>query len=209
VLFEDLMQRGVHALRYVPLSFYANSVLVEVLLGKPFEPDAPSEQTLLLLVTEHGVMYLDGKSPRLHRHHATPGLLMLDTPQRAADYLRFFCGAVQGEEGPFSVVQDLNALNSRTAPGSRPFDAAELAELKVPDVLPRPVTPAEADGERPPRWRVDALVNYASALFVAQFAIYDSGLVEMIDDEPVWGDAGRLRQPYLRGGVLRGWKPAS
>jgi hypothetical protein len=41
-----------------------------------------------------------------------------------------------------------------------------------------------------------AVLYYANALFEAQFVIQPSGMVEMLDDEPVAADlAGRIDQP--------------
>ena len=49
------------------------------------------------------------------------------------------------------------------------------------------VTLREADEGR---WRGTAMVRYAKALFVAEFEVHPTGMVEMLNDEPLatWDD---------------------
>ncbi|MDQ6780104.1 MAG: hypothetical protein M3Z37_02985, partial [Candidatus Eremiobacteraeota bacterium] len=127
--------------------------------------------------------------------------LLLDTAEAAADYLRFFTGAVQGEEGPFTIAESLAPLLERTIPGQDRPDPASLPAIEpvVMTLVPTTGTHMQAS-----RWRARAIVHYGPALFRAQFEIESTGMVQMLDDEPVWDTRGRLRQPRFRG-AMRGY----
>ena len=37
-------------------------------------------------------------------------------------------------------------------------------------------------------WLCDAVVFYSNALFIANFAVHPTGMIEMLDDEPIAAD---------------------
>src|SRR3546814_3729356 len=53
----------------------------------------------------YGAHELDGTSALIHDVNEG-GALDVSTADLAADYLRFFCSAVRGDEGPFFLIED-------------------------------------------------------------------------------------------------------
>lgn len=116
---------------------------------------------------------LDGSSAPLHdANEITPPLL---TPDTVLDYLRFFCFFVHGEEGAFYLLEraDHPLLDFPVDPATRQVleSAARAPRYEGPD----------AEGN----FVCSAIVLYGAAVFEAKFAISGSGLIEMIDDEPI------------------------
>jgi len=95
----------------------------------------------------------------------------LDLMVKGPDYLRFFCGSVWGDEGPFNLVESV--------------DAPVLQGVKSPNDTWRdrikPVIMHQA-GES---LIAEALVVYNAGLFGAKFIIFKDGVVSMADDDPI------------------------
>lgn len=141
---------------------------------------------------EFQVVPLNGTSVPIHETNRIPGELNLVEETAIDEYLRFFCSAVHGEDGPFLIL-----------------DGNYIAILGEDSVLPKPLeeelklgiqseAKAELRGEfaklsNPfPRSSIDrrkACVIYSSAIFRAWFAIDDSpqnpGMVQIVEDEPL------------------------
>lgn len=120
---------------------------------------------------ENGIYRLNGTSPPIHEVNAKAPLKL--TEVLAADYLRFFCFFVHGEEGPFHICAD-------TADPLLPSEATGVACYVEP---PR-VYGADSDG----KFRLSALVFYSNAVFNADFLVAPTGMIEMLDDRPVKAD---------------------
>ena len=114
---------------------------------------------------------LNGTSPPIHEVNAKAPLKL--TEALAADYLRFFCFFVRGDEGPFHICAD-------TADPLLPSEATGVAE----HVEPPRFYGADSDG----KFRLSAPVFYSNAVFSADFLVAPTGMVEMLDDQPVTAD---------------------
>lgn len=137
------------------------------------------------LVLAGELFRLDGSSSPIHDVNAKAPITLND--QNILFYMSFFCFFVRGDEGPFYIVHDM-------ADGMLPPGFVEGAGEKKPaDVFREPkVDDRTEDGA----WRVSGLVLYSNALFLADFKIDPSGMMEMVDDTPLIQD--------LPGGV---WAP--
>lgn len=103
----------------------------------------------------------------------------------AAEYLRYFCGAVWGDEGPFRIVEDLgdSALGWAHAAGHGPREKWHSA-VKPIQCAPHPTDEGA--------YVATAAVVYGGCLFRSTFEIYGSGMVNMVADLPVAGSISPL-----------------
>lgn len=166
--------------RVLPLPFYDQTSLLEV--------RARGDQGQLILahvlLTPKGNPVLNGTSPVIHELNAT-GLLHLDSAEQAAAYLRFFCGAVVGTEGPFTIIERADQV--WLAPDASPALRGQIAaKLSPPHFTPDPKG----------GWRAQAVVSYSDALFVADFHIQLNGVVEMLNDTPIMAELPVRRIGY-------------
>ena len=194
--FESSLERRILALRIARPRCYRDVVLAEVLLGDLRTGLAATPCSALILLSPDGATFLAGTSPTLHAYNAVPGRLHLDSAEEAEDYLRFFCGAVHGEEGPFTLTDNEAQLRARVKPGrAAPGQIPAVPALKLKRML------HAADADDPVLWEAIAGVHYAYALFSARFVIHRSGMIEMPEDEPIWTGEGMLWQPRFRSGL--------
>lgn len=137
-------------------------------------------QTYYALVQGDLIAPLSGTSPPIHGFNHQ--VVRRFAPGTVLDYLRFFCWAVWGEEGPFWIVD---------GPADPPLAPlrAELEPL-VPELPPASFQDVDEKG----RFCCAACVGYGNTLFRANFRIDPSGMVEMLDDEPF----ATLSQPLPR-----------
>jgi hypothetical protein len=177
-------------LRFWPLKvramrprFYPGWVLAEI---QTAQPDGRRGLCNFLYGTAGGVL-LDSTSAPVHRANGSK-VLALAAPGAAADYLRFFCAAVHGEEGPFRIVESIQEVQARTmeGQGASSIDPADAAEVRPIVITPR-------DGG----FSAAASLLYGPGLFRAVFAIDAEGTIEMLEDTQV--SALRLRPEEYRG----------
>jgi hypothetical protein len=202
-------------LRVMPLSFYPGWLLAE---GEA--QLAPNEVGTFNVLYGPGFMWvIDGESEVIHELNsggipdmasladakegnavkvASPAflpspLIKLDPSVTGPDYLRFFCGSIWGDEGPFSLVESP--------------DAATLQGAKLPDDTWRqhvkPITMQRVDDYL----TGEAAVVYAGSLFSAEFKV-QNGEVFMEDDEPLAANVmpkQRYQSPFrdLRAGTMK------
>ncbi len=172
----------ISGLRVMPLSFYRGWLLVE--------GDGESKVIHNLnsgSIPDMGSL-VDGKEANAVKA-ASPAflpspLIKLDPSVTGPDYLRFFCGSVWGDEGPFLLVESP--------------DAAILQGATFPDDTWRkhikPITLQRVDDSL----TGEAAVIYANSLFSAKFKV-QNGEVFMEDDEPLAGDVipkQRYQSPF-------------
>jgi hypothetical protein len=155
------------------LSFYENIVLIRV------QDDSWEKKGLIVYyLAREGQLYrLNGTSPPIHEVNEVAPIKV--TEENILEYLRFFCFFVRGEEGPFLIVEDIN----------NPYlPKAKLDEgsLKAIEGAIRPATYEGKNDEG--HYMCDGIVYYSNALFIANFAIQSSGMIEMLDDDPVVAD---------------------
>lgn len=154
------------------LPFYESVALIRVK-----EPAWPNEDLFIYYLTDAGNLFrLNGTSPPIHEVNAKAPIKV--TEENVLDYLRFFCFFVRGEEGPFYVAESIDDPNM-------PNDMDDATRQAVEDT----VREAEYHGKNDQgHFLCDAVVFYSNALFIANFAVQPSGMIEMLDDEPQRAD---------------------
>jgi hypothetical protein len=123
----------------------------------------------------------------------SPPLIELDTTTTGPDYLRFFCGSVWGDEGPFLLVESADAAVLDEAEGADQPWRKRIGPVRMKRAGDHLI------GE--------AVVGYAGALFAATFKVQGS-LVTMENDEPLTGSIvpkPRNQTPFrnVRSGTLQ------
>ncbi len=154
------------------LSFYDNVVLIRV-RDRGWSPTGLN----LYYLTEQGNLYrLNGTSPPIHEVNGRAIIKLHDG--NVLDYLKFFCFFVRGEEGPFLIAES----------SDDPY-LPKNADAGTQNVIAGTVRPATLEARNEQGYYMcDAIVYYSNALFLANFAVQPSGVIEMLQDEPVAGD---------------------
>ncbi|MCF8495339.1 MAG: hypothetical protein K9G62_01585 [Alphaproteobacteria bacterium] len=136
-------------------------------------------------LTDHGTLFrLNGTSPPIHEVNGKAPIKITDA--NVLDYLRFFCFFVRGEEGPFYIAESMDDPNLP----ARMDDTARA-------VIESTLRPASYEGNNEQGHRLcSAVVFYSNALFIANFAVQPTGMIEMLDDEPIAADlSARVELP--------------
>lgn len=128
---------------------------------------------------EGAFIVLDGSSDPVHAVNVRDDLEI--TADCAPDYLRFFCFAVRGSEGPFMLLE-------RLPPGAN--DAPEALTALVRQLAPR-------GRDEAGRLLYEASLAYDGDVFRAVFAISSGGDVEMIEDEPLLAEVDEDALPNM------------
>ncbi|GHD62746.1 hypothetical protein GCM10017083_51960 [Thalassobaculum fulvum] len=133
---------------------------------------------LAIFYLSHGpsLYRLNGTSPPIHEVNAKAGLSI--TEANALAYLRFFCFFVRGEEGPFYILESTAdpCLNPALSP-------------RAVEVVRNTIRPASLEGRNGRgHFLADAVIAYSNALFIGNFGIQPTGMIDMIDDEPIAAD---------------------
>lgn len=128
---------------------------------------------------------LNGTSPPIHKFNERYLDLLPErveaNPELALSYLEYFCFFVRGDDGPFYVLteRDLDRAVSLSLK-SPPRDEADLRRIR--DLYRGPsVHRIEPDG----KILASALLWYSNYVFLADFVILPSGMVEMAQDFPI------------------------
>lgn len=156
-------------IRVFDLPFHPNVPLVDIC------PRSASATGRLCFLIQSGLLYrLNGTSPPIHEVNAKE---MPDLNQETVlYYLAFFCFFVRSEDGPFLIV---DRLENEFLP--------DLADKRNEvDMVYRP--PRVWGRDKKGNWLISALVYYADAVFVADFSVQPSGMIEMLDDSLVAAD---------------------
>lgn len=117
---------------------------------------------------------LNGTSPCIHEVNRLASIQL--TRYNVIDYLKFFCFFVRGDEGPFYIAEhwDDPMIPKQTSADSIVKGAIRPAEFK--------------EINNSGHFLCDAVVYYSNAIFAAKYAVHGSGMVEMLDDDPIVGD---------------------
>ena len=154
------------------LPFYKKVALVRLR-----DPNWDSADLTLYFLTYKGELTrLDGSSPPIHNINSEAPIALDEN--NILDYLRFFCYFVRGDEGPFLVSETMDDP-------AMPKDLDETTSKAIEGVL-RPATYEGRNAEG--HYMCDAIVFYSNALFLANFAIQPSGMIEMLEDDPLVTD---------------------
>jgi hypothetical protein len=166
---------GTVAARFLAPHCYPGFRLVEVLL----DPRPLPVRSAVFLMRSDGCVQLNGSSDILHALDQQ-GALDVSTTAAATQYLQLFCAFVQGDDGPFHIVSDPDVMRSRWKGAT-----AQLEEI-LATIEPLNVQP-EVSSESDVAWRAEAPVLYGTTLFRVTFQIRRSGIVDMVEDEPIAG----------------------
>lgn len=154
------------------LPFYDQVALIRVK-----DPNWTNPKLNIYYLTDQGNLFrLNGTSPPIHEVNAKAPIKVNE--QNVLEYLRFFCFFVRGEEGPFYVAESMDDPNM-------PADMDETTR----SVIEGTIRPATFEGmNEQDHFLCDAVVFYSNALFIANFAVQPTGMIEMLDDEPIAAD---------------------
>jgi hypothetical protein len=154
------------------LPFYDSVALIRVR-----DPNWVNKKLVIYYLTDQGNLFrLNGTSPPIHEVNAKAPIRV--TEANVLEYLKFFCFFVRGEEGPFYVAESMTDANM-------PVDMDDTTR----SVIEGTIRPATYEGmNEQGHYLCDAVVFYSNALFIANFAVQPSGMIEMIDDEPIAAD---------------------
>lgn len=154
------------------LPFYDSVALIRVK-----DPNWVNKKLNIYYLTDQGNLFrLNGTSPPIHEVNAKAPIKVTD--DNVLDYLRFFCFFVRGEEGPFYISESMDDPNM-------PTDMDDTTR----SVIEGTIRDASYEGKNDQgHYLCDAVVFYSNALFIANFAIQPSGMIEMLDDEPIAAD---------------------
>lgn len=160
------------AVHWRTLPFYESVVLVRVK-----DPSWANQNLNIFYLTEQGNLFrLNGTSPPIHEVNAKAPIKV--TEDNVLDYLRFFCYFVRGEEGPFYIAETLDDPNmpQNIDEGTRGVIGGAIRE-------------ANYSGKNDQgHFLCDAVVFYSNALFTAEFAVQPTGMIEMLNDDPIVAD---------------------
>lgn len=155
-----------------PLPFYDQVALIRVK-----DPSWTPKNLFIYYLTDQGNLYwLNGTSPPIHEVNAKAPIKITD--ENVLDYLRFFCFFVRGEEGPFLIAE---SMEDTYIPKQLDDKTRMVIEGTVREAS---FESKDANGN----WMCDAVVYYSNALFIANFSVQPSGMIEMLDDEPIAAD---------------------
>lgn len=154
------------------LPFYEKVALIQVK-----DPNWVNKKLTIYYLTDQGNLFrLNGTSPPIHEVNAKAPIKV--TEENVLDYLKFFCFFVRGEEGPFYIAEDMSDPNM---PSEMDDTTRSVIEGTIRD--------ASFEGmNEQGHYLCDAVVFYSNALFIANFAIQPTGMIEMLDDEPIAAD---------------------
>ena len=151
------------------LPFYDSVALIRVK-----EPSWANPDLVIYYLTDQGNLFrLNGTSPPIHEVNAKAPIKV--TEENVLEYLRFFCFFVRGEEGPFYIAESMTDPNM-----------PQQMDETTRSVIEGTIRPASYEGMNDQgHFLCDAVVFYSNALFIANFAVQPTGMIEMLDDEPI------------------------
>ena len=154
------------------LPFYETVALIRVK-----DPNWLDENLSIYYLTDQGNLFrLNGTSPPIHEVNAKAPIKVNE--ENVLEYLRFFCFFVRGEEGPFYIAESMEDPNM-------PQEMDDTTR----SVIEGTIRGANFEGmNEQGHLLCDAVVFYSNALFIANFAVQTTGMIEMLDDEPIAAD---------------------
>ncbi len=162
------------------LPFYESVALIRVK-----DPNWVNNKMTVYYLTDQGNLFrLNGTSPPIHEVNSKAPVKINE--DNVIEYLKFFCFFVRGDEGPFYVSEDMSDPNL-----PQDMDATTRS------VIEGTIRPASYEGiNEQGHFLCDAVVFYSNALFIANFSVQQSGMIEMMNDEPIAGDlTSKVDQP--------------
>ncbi|MEM1383901.1 MAG: hypothetical protein AAF713_08940 [Pseudomonadota bacterium] len=155
------------------------------LMDLQFSDNAASRTVLVSALASNGeALLLDGTSLRLH--HLDAFMLDLGSVQAREDYLGFFCEFVRSDEGPFSIVESVEAI-----PFAYQDAQAEFLEQSV-----GPSAIAAIQTETDDTFGQRAYVLHGMGLSEADFKTTRTGRIDILRDKTVFNDLTIRRRDY-------------
>jgi hypothetical protein len=179
----------IQAARARPVSFYPGGRLVEALIAAT--PDAPAG-CLCYIESDSGFLLLNGDSGAIHRFNRSAPV-QLEQLQQAAEYLQFFCSAVHGPAGAFTILTSAN--RAPFVQGKATKEALALIEASAAPAQFRSNAPDPNDKS----WKATAVVKYADVLARIEFQLDPRGMVSILDESQIGGDLPVLREVFVEG----------
>lgn len=168
------------------LSFYPDAEFLSIKSDKW----QPSNLWIYALKKGEDLFWLNGTSPPFHEFNSGGNLAL--TEDNVLDYLKMFCFFVRGDEGPFYLIDDLEApyLPSGLRAGTEPIkgNLSELVKRAGRQLETRYQSPRLFGMSSDDKFRASGTIFYSNAVFVADFLVEKTGMVEMQDDSPVLVD---------------------
>lgn len=154
------------------LPFYNTAALIRV-----HDPMWVNSKMVIYYLTDQGNLYrLNGTSPPIHEINNKAPIQLNEN--NVLDYLRFFCFFVRGDEGPFYV------LERSDDPLIPETESATTLSIIEGTAHPAKLESMDEEGN----FLCQALVFYSNALFEGSFKVKPTGMLEMLNDEPIAGD---------------------
>lgn len=136
----------------------------------------PKKLTIYYLTAEGNLYRLMGTSPPIHEVNSIAPIKV--TEDNVLDYLKFFCYFVRGEEGPFLIAESIDNP-----------DIPKNLDAQTRAVMEGTIRPSSYEGRNEQGYFLcEGVVFYSNALFIAHFAIQPTGMIEMLDDDPIAHD---------------------
>lgn len=149
------------------LPWYPDAALVRVV-----DP-AWGDASIYFLQVDNRLLRLDGASISVHEANIRAPLRL--TRETVLEYLKFFCFFVRGADGPFYLLER----------GDHPILTFEIDE-ETQDKFDTLARPPRCDGQNESGdFLCSGIVFYDAAISRASFAVQQSGMVEMLDDDPI------------------------
>jgi|TARA_R110002126_G_scaffold3263_1_gene18423 hypothetical protein len=163
---------GTTQVHWRSLPFYERVALVRIQ-----DPAWTPGDLVAYYLTDQGALYrLNGLSAPIHDVNTKAPVKISE--ENVIDYLKFFCFFVRGEEGPFLIAEDAH----------NPYIPEEMDD-NTRSVIEGTVRPATYEGTNENGHMLcDAVVFYSNALFIANFAVEPTGMIQMLDDDPIAAD---------------------
>jgi TPR repeat protein len=175
--------------RVLPLRFYDEAVLHEIELRREDERGV-FDYVRIGSGTESAIWAINGSSASVHQLNAE-ARLRVGSIHQAVDYMRFYIGAIQADEGRFQVVEQVDDLLwIDPSPNGEGRDAV-AGKLRLLDIF------EDDEGG----WLGSGTVVYGSGVYDADFEVLESGMVNMLNDTPIATDLPIHAESFDENGV--------
>lgn len=172
-------------MRALKLGFYPGWMLAEALSA--YGEDRPGAFTML--IGPDGYTLLRGDSATIHSLNVRILSLCRKGP-RIDQYLRFFTSSLRAERGPFRIFEQALEIE-------REFRVAKSARAKLGDLV-KPVRRLRGSSAGHVR---EACVLYGRDLFLSRFRVQPTGVVDMLEEEPICENA--ISNPQIHENIWR------
>jgi hypothetical protein len=144
----------------------------------------PKLSLYYLLNSKFEPFWLSGSSEPIHKLNAQAPIKL--NQDNMLSYLIFFCFFVRGEEGVFYILE---SLDDPLLDALRDIPADNQSLVHTRTVIENTIFPIIFFGiNEKGHYLYSGVIYYSNAIFVANFAVHLTGMVAMLDDEPLAAD---------------------